>query len=88
MSPGHPVALQLRSLQCRQVQAQAGPGGLFGRLHDRCSGRWGDGRRNDSIFAHRSRARRTAVAATSATTLHRRLERLQSVFHRQLPVPL
>jgi hypothetical protein len=45
--------------------------GLVGHLHDRCSGRRGNGRRNDSIFAHRPRARCTAVATTSATTLHR-----------------
>ena len=57
-------------------------GGLVDRLHDRRPGRWGDGRRNDSVFAHRPKARRTAVAPTSATTLHRRLERLQSAFHR------
>jgi hypothetical protein len=57
-------------------------GGLVDRLHDHRPGRWGDGRRNDSVFAHRPKARRTAVAPTSATTLHRRLERLQSAFHR------
>jgi hypothetical protein len=81
-------APQLQSLQHRQVRAQAGPGGLVGRLHDRRSGRRGDGRRNDSVFAQRPRARRAAVATTSATTLHRRLERLQSAVHRQLPVSL
>jgi hypothetical protein len=62
--------------------------GLVGRLHDRHSGRWGNRRCNDGIFAHRSRARCTTVAMTSATTLHRRLERLQSMVHRQLPVSL
>jgi hypothetical protein len=62
--------------------------GLVGHLHDRRLDRWGDGRRNDSVFAHRPRARRTAVAPTSATTLHLRLERLQSVFYRQLLVSL
>jgi hypothetical protein len=48
--------------------------GLVGRLHDRRSSHWGDIRRNDSIFSHRPRARHTAVATTSASTLHRRLE--------------
>jgi hypothetical protein len=49
----------------------------------------GDGIHNDNmVFAHRPRARRTAVSPTSAPTLHRRLERLQSVFHRQLLVSL
>jgi hypothetical protein len=62
--------------------------GLVGRLHDRRSGRRGNRRRNDSIFAHRPGARCTAVATASATSLHRRLERLQSVVCRQLPVPL
>jgi hypothetical protein len=28
------------NLQRRQVRAQAGPGGLLGRLHGRCSGCW------------------------------------------------
>jgi hypothetical protein len=79
---------QLQSLQRRQVRAQAGPRGLVGRLHDRRLGHRGDGRRNDSVFAHRFGARRSAVATTSATTLHRQLERLQSAFHRQLPVSL
>jgi hypothetical protein len=46
----------------------------------------GDGRRNDNVFAHRSKAIRTAVATTSATTLLRRLEQFQSAFHRQLLV--
>jgi hypothetical protein len=62
--------------------------GLVGRLHDRCPGRRGNKISNDSIFAHRPWARCTAVATTSATTLHRRLERLQLAVHRQLPVPL
>jgi hypothetical protein len=52
MSSGHPVAPQLQSLQRRQVRAQAGPKWLVGRLHVRRSGRWGDGRDNDSVFAH------------------------------------
>jgi hypothetical protein len=62
---------QLQSLQRRQVRAQAGPGGLVGRLHDRRLGCRAHGRHNDSVFAHRPRARRTVVAPTSATTLHR-----------------
>jgi hypothetical protein len=62
--------------------------GLVGRLHDRRSGCQGDKRHDDSVFAHCLGARRIAVATTSATTRHRRLERLQSVVHRQLPVYL
>jgi hypothetical protein len=67
---GPSSAPQLQSLQHRQVRAQAGPGGLAGRLHDCRLRRWGKGRRNDNVFAHRLRARRTIVALTSATTLH------------------
>jgi hypothetical protein len=56
--------------------------GLVGRLHDRRSGHWGNRRCNDGIFAHCPRARCAAVATTSATTLHRRLERLQLAVNR------
>ena len=62
---------QLQSLQLQQVRAQVGTRGLVGRLHDRRPGRWGDGRRNDSVLSHRPRVRRIAVAPTSTTTLHR-----------------
>jgi hypothetical protein len=85
---GPSSAPQLQGLQHRQVRAQAGPGWLVGRLHDHYSGHRGDRRRNDDVFAHRPRARRTAVALTSVTSLHRRLEQFQSAFHRQLSVPL
>jgi hypothetical protein len=77
---------QLQGLQRRQVRAQAGPGWLVSHLHDRRPGFRGNGRCNDGVFAHHPRARRTTVALTSATTLHRRLERFQSAFYRQLPV--
>jgi hypothetical protein len=50
--------------------------GLVGHLHDRRPGCWGNRRRDDSIFAQCSWARCIAVATTSATTLHLRLERL------------
>jgi hypothetical protein len=79
---------QLQGLQRRQVRAQARPGWLVGRLHDRCLGRQSNGGRDDNIFAHCPRARRAAVAPKSTPTLHRRLERLQSAFHRQLLVLL
>jgi hypothetical protein len=48
--------------------------GLVGCLHDRRLGRRGNRRHNDNIFSHRPWARCAAVAMTSATTLHRRLE--------------
>jgi hypothetical protein len=67
---GPSSAPQLQGLQRRQVRARAGPEWLVGRLHDRRPGRRGDERHNDSVFAHCPRARRTAVAPTSATTLH------------------
>jgi hypothetical protein len=87
-SPGHPVAPQLQGLQRQQVRAQAGPRRLVGRLHDCRSGRRGDEGRDDGALAHCPGARYAAVAPTSTPTLHRRLEQLQSVLHRQLPVPL
>jgi hypothetical protein len=61
---------------------------LVGRLHNSRPGRPGDRGRDDNVFAHCPRARHAAVALTSTPTLHRRLERLQSAFHRQRPVPL
>jgi hypothetical protein len=61
---------------------------LAGRLHHRCSSCWGDRGRNDRVLTHCPRARRAAMAATSTSTLHRRLERFQSALHRQLSVPL
>jgi hypothetical protein len=57
-------------------------------LYNRRPGRWGDRRRDDFILAHRSWARCIVVATTPATTLHQSLERLQSVLHRPLFVPL
>ena len=45
--------------------------GRVGCLHDRRPGRWGNKRCDASLFAHRPWARCTAVATTSATTLHR-----------------
>jgi hypothetical protein len=51
-------------------------------------GHRGDGGRDDGILAHCPRVRRVEVASTSTSTLHRQLERLQSVLHRPLPVPL
>jgi hypothetical protein len=62
--------------------------GLVGHLHDRRPGHRGNRRCDDNIFSHRPWARCTTVATTSATTQHQRLERLQSAFHCQLPVPL
>jgi hypothetical protein len=87
-SPSHPVASQLQGLQRRQVRAQAGPGRLAGHLHDCRPDRRGNRGRNDGVLAHCPRERRVAVAPTSTPALHRRLERLQSVLHRQFPVPL
>jgi hypothetical protein len=43
---------------------------------------------DDGVLAHCLGARHAAVAPTSTPTLHRQLERLQSLLHRQLPVPL
>jgi hypothetical protein len=87
-SPGHQVAPQLQGLQCRQVRDQAGSEWLVGHLHDRRPGRRGDGGHDDGVFAHYPRARCATMAPKSTTTLHRRLERLQSAFHRQLLVSL
>jgi hypothetical protein len=61
---------------------------LASRLHHRCSSCRGIRRRDDRVLAHCPWARRAAMAATSTPTLHRRLGRLQSTLHRQLPVPL
>jgi hypothetical protein len=49
---------------------------------------WGDRRCDDHILAHRPRAGCTAMATTPTPTLHRRLERLQSAFHRQISISL
>jgi hypothetical protein len=51
-------------------------------------GRWGNRRCDDRVLAYRPWARYAAMAATPTPTLHQRLERLQSVLHRQLPIPL
>jgi hypothetical protein len=61
---------------------------LVGRLHHRCSSRRGNRRCDDRLLAHRPQAGCTAMAMTPTPTLHRRLERLQSVFHRQLSISL
>jgi hypothetical protein len=86
-SPGHSVAPNFKVSNIDKYEPKQDPG-LVARLHDHFPGHWGDERHDDSVFAHRPRARRTAVAPTSATTLHRRLERLQSVFHHELPFSL
>jgi hypothetical protein len=44
--------------------------------------------RDDCILPHCPRARRTAMATASTSTLHRRLERLQSALHCKFSVPL
>jgi hypothetical protein len=67
---------------------QAGSGRLAGRLHHCRPSRWGDRRCDDRILAYRSRAGCTVMAATPTPTLHRRLERLQSALHHQLPISL
>ena len=61
---------------------------MVSRLHHRCSGCRSIRGRHDRVSAHRPWARCAAVATTSTPTLHRRLGRLQSTFHRQLPVSL
>jgi hypothetical protein len=61
---------------------------LVGRLHHRHPSCWGNRRCDDRTLAYRPRARRTAMASTLTPTLHRRLERFQSAFHRQLPISL
>jgi hypothetical protein len=62
--------------------------GLASRLHHRCSSCRGVRRRDDRVLTHCPRARRATMAATSTPTLHQRLGRLQSAFHRQFLVPL
>jgi hypothetical protein len=64
------------------------PGGWLAIYTTVAPGRQGNRGRDDNVLAHCPRARRATVALTSTPTLHQQLERLQSAFHRQFPVPL
>jgi hypothetical protein len=59
-----------------------------GRLYHCCLSRWGYRGRDGHVLAYRPWARRVAMAMTPTPTMHRRLERLQSALHRQLPISL
>jgi hypothetical protein len=63
-------------------------GRLVGCLHHRCPSHWGNRRCDDCVLAHRPQAGCVAMATTTTPTLHRRLERLHSALHRQLPISL